>query len=305
MNANISVIIPTRNRKVLLERAIKSVQKQTFQDWEIIVVDDASTDDTMQLLAQFQTKDDRIKVIRHEKAKGGAAARNSGIAACHGEWVAFLDDDDFWLSQKLELQLNLLRQYEDAVACTCAFVVHRPLRRDRIITPPVEVSLEQLIRAKTNIMGGMSVCMCSFEGLQKIGGFDERLSSAQDWDLWIRLRQAGKIVCYHDKALVHYDSYFSNRITSNMQAKYSGHRRFYFKYRHLMDKHRRQSCIAELCYFRSSQTHRGIWSRVKNFRMSIRYATPRLKIYYIKTSFLNIISFLFKMLFKPGFSGSK
>lgn len=289
MSLSISVIIPTRNRKVLLERAIKSVQKQTLQDSEIIVVDDASTDDTMQLLALLQAKDDRIRVIRHEKAKGGAAARNSGIAACYGEWIAFLDDDDFWLPQKLESQQNLLYQNQDAVACTCSFVVHRPLRFDRIFMPPSEVSLEQLIRTKTNIMGGMSVCMCSFESLQKIGGFDERLSSAQDWDLWIRLRQIGKIVCYNDKALVYYDSHFSNRITCNMQAKYLGHRRFYFKYRHLMDKDRRQSCIAELCYFRSSQTNRGIWSRLKYFRMSIKYASFNLKIYYVRTSLLNII----------------
>ena len=99
----VSVIIPTYNRAHLIGRAIRSVLDQTYQDWELIVVDDASTDDIPGIVKGFT--DGRVKYIRHDENKGAAAARNTGIQAARGAYIAFLDSDDEWLPEKLERQV--------------------------------------------------------------------------------------------------------------------------------------------------------------------------------------------------------
>src|SRR5215471_7855638 len=103
----VSVIIPTHNRAEFLRSAITSVLNQTYQDFEIIVVDDASTDKTPEVVASFH--DGKIKYIRHDANKGDAGSRNTGIRNSSGDFLAFLDDDDEWLPEKLQMQVGLLR----------------------------------------------------------------------------------------------------------------------------------------------------------------------------------------------------
>ena len=105
----VSIIIPTYNREQLIARSIKSVLNQTYQDFEIIIVDDASTDNTEEVISNFNDK--RIRYIRHEKNKGAAAARNTGIRAARCDYIAYQDSDDEWLPEKLARQMELL---EDA-----------------------------------------------------------------------------------------------------------------------------------------------------------------------------------------------
>ena len=103
----VSVIIPTYNRANLVGRAIKSVLNQTYKDFELIIVDDSSTDNTKDVIRQFQEKDSRIEYIKHHKNKGGSAARNTVIKSSKGEYITFLDSDDEWLCEKLEKQIKL------------------------------------------------------------------------------------------------------------------------------------------------------------------------------------------------------
>ena len=105
-NPTVSVIIPTYNRAHLVDRAIQSVLNQTYKDFELIIVDDGSTDNTEDIIKEFQKKDERIKYIRHEENRGGSAARNTGIKAAKGEYIAFLDSDDEWLPIKLGRQIS-------------------------------------------------------------------------------------------------------------------------------------------------------------------------------------------------------
>src|SRR5215475_868787 len=98
----VSVIIPTHNRAEFLRSAITSVLNQTFQDFEIIIIDDASKDHTQEVIANFN--DARIKVIYNQVSKGAAGARNIGIMNSSSEYTAFLDDDDEWLPEKLQIQ---------------------------------------------------------------------------------------------------------------------------------------------------------------------------------------------------------
>src|SRR5262245_46961170 len=102
----VSVIIPTHNRADFLRDAIFSVLNQTFQDFEIIVVDDASTDNTSEVIGAFN--DERIRYLRHDTNKGGSAARNTGILNSQCDYIAFLDDDDQWLPEKLAKQVDTL-----------------------------------------------------------------------------------------------------------------------------------------------------------------------------------------------------
>ncbi len=102
----VSVIIPTYNRSTFLRNAIESVLKQTFQDFDLLVVDDASLVDVGQIVSEF--RDSRVRWIRHDRNRGEAGARNTGILHSTGEFLAFLDDDDEWLPEKLELQVSVL-----------------------------------------------------------------------------------------------------------------------------------------------------------------------------------------------------
>ena len=120
----VSVIIPTFNRAALVREAVASVKAQTYRDYEILVVDDASTDDTREALAAGR----EVRVLRQADRRGVAAARNRGIAAARGEWLAFLDSDDLWLPEKLARQmayladqpdLSLLHHHQQVTSLSC------------------------------------------------------------------------------------------------------------------------------------------------------------------------------------------
>src|SRR5262249_55117741 len=119
----VSVIIPTHNRAEFLRSAITSVLKQTFQDFEIVIIDDASKDHTREVIANFN--DTRIKVIYNQVNKGDAGARNIGVMNSNCEYIAFLDDDDEWLPEKLKMQTRLLDNSPPEVGgvCTDHFII--------------------------------------------------------------------------------------------------------------------------------------------------------------------------------------
>ncbi len=100
-----TVVIPTHNRSILLKRAVESVLSQTFEDFELIVIDDHSTDDTASVVKSFT--DPRIRYLINQRTKGACGARNTGIFSAKGKWVAFLDDDDVWLPEKLKYQYEV------------------------------------------------------------------------------------------------------------------------------------------------------------------------------------------------------
>src|SRR4030095_8630203 len=101
---NVSVVVPTRNRSTLLSMTLRSVLRQQQVELEVIVIDEASTDDTAAMLATLG--DPRVRVIHHDRPLGVSAARNRGAAEAHGEWLAFVDDDDLWAPDKLARQIQ-------------------------------------------------------------------------------------------------------------------------------------------------------------------------------------------------------
>jgi len=180
----VSVVIPVFNRPDAVCRAVRSVLDQTCQDFEIIVVDDGSTDETAAAVAELA--DARITLIRHERNRGGAAARNTGIRASAAPLVAFLDSDDEWMPAKLEHQLEAFQRVSQQVALVSTGAV-------RVYTNLVEVDIPtlpaNLVRAllTTNVIGETSRGMVRRSALEAVGGFDESLTASQDMDLWLRI----------------------------------------------------------------------------------------------------------------------
>jgi glycosyltransferase involved in cell wall biosynthesis len=159
-----------------------------------VVVDDGSQDDTPQRLAEV--RDPRVRVLRHERSRGVASARNRGIAEAHGEWIAFLDDDDLWSPRKLRAQLDAAHEHEAGFAYCSAVVVDEGAEPFYAppLTDPTTLARDLL---NVNVMpGGSSNVIARTELVRSLGGFDERLVQLADWDLWIRLAQAaGAAAC--------------------------------------------------------------------------------------------------------------
>ncbi|HEY0974505.1 MAG TPA: glycosyltransferase family 2 protein [Solimonas sp.] len=194
----ISVVLPTRNRARLLRRAVDSVLGQTFRDLELIVVNDASTDDTAAVLAELQAQDARIRVLHREKNSGAAAARNAGIAMARGEWVAFQDDDDLWLVEKLERQMQALEAAGPETGWCLSGYVRIETHRDTWVGSPFYV--RQLDWRGGIGEGGPEWSLISTPGwlvkrsvLEQVGRFDENVRSWDDWELGLRLWQATKL----------------------------------------------------------------------------------------------------------------
>ena len=180
----VTVVIPTCNRWDMLESCgLRSALGQEGVELEVVVVDDGSVDGTSERLAG--AADSRVRVVRHESSRGVAAARNAGIAAARGEWIAFLDDDDLWSPRKLRAQLDAARRSGASIVYAGVVVVDAS-RNIVQATSRGPTSLEQLLERNT-IPAGSSNVLVRAARLREVDCFDERLTYVADWDLWIRL----------------------------------------------------------------------------------------------------------------------
>jgi glycosyltransferase involved in cell wall biosynthesis len=200
----ISVIIPTHNRSQALQLALQSVLVQTYTDFEIIIVDDGSTDDTAQVVARYAGAP--IRYIKHDRCLGASAARNTAIQAANGTYVAFLDDDDQWLEHKLERQLaTIVATGFDAIVCGSHSTGRVYLSYAKALIDPNDLR-------RGNIIGGTSTFFIKRSILIN-ELFDEALPSCQDWDLLIRLTRHYR-VGYLNERLVLYNDGPHDRITN-------------------------------------------------------------------------------------------
>ena len=183
----VSVSIPTYNRAEFLRSAVISVLNQTFQNFEIIVIDDASKDHTQEVVKSLNDK--RIRHIRHEENKGVSAARNTGVANSNGEYVAFLDDDDEWLPEKLQKQLDLLEACPPIVGVvyTGIFVVEESSRKilARYFPKSRGNVFEEVLTQ--NYIAQTSTLLLRKECFERVGLFDENIDFGEDYDMWLRI----------------------------------------------------------------------------------------------------------------------
>lgn len=208
----VSVIIPTYNRAHLVRRAIHSVLAQTFTDFELIIVDDASPDNTRDVIASFQ--DARIRYTPLIKNSGLSIARNSGIAVAQGAYIAFLDDDDEWLPEKLSKQVQAFETKDPQVGACYTWIksVHETNQREQIIAPTYEGFIfEDLLYS---CFANVSSLMVKAECLQKLGAFDSTFRGCEDWDLLLRLAREYQFAVVPEVLSIYWNHDSSDRLTN-------------------------------------------------------------------------------------------
>lgn len=191
-HATVSVVIPTRNRSQLLGLALASVLEQRDVHLEVIVIDEGSTDNTGVMVRSLT--DPRVRLIRHDVARGKSAARNRGIAEAAGEWIAFLDDDDLWAPDKLSRQLQAVNANDRRWAYTGAVNITTDHRIIGGAPPQPPDDVARALPRVNLVPGGCSSVLVSKRALPP-EGFDPRYRLCEDWDLWIRLARATPPAC--------------------------------------------------------------------------------------------------------------
>ena len=230
MEPLVSAVIPTYNRTDRLVRAVESVLNQTYDNIELLVVDDHSERPATDVLADLPT--DRVaafRCIRHDENQGGGGARNTGIEAATGKFVAFLDDDDRWHEEKITRQVEALSRADEGVGViyTGRTEMGESVRTDVIPSPMSEDATRSLLCE--NVVGSTSVVMVRAECIDRAGPFDERFPSWQELEWYVRLSRHCdfKLV---PRALVYYDTTGDDRITDDFDKIRGGYDLFVEKH---------------------------------------------------------------------------
>ncbi|MBU1046182.1 glycosyltransferase [Patescibacteria group bacterium] len=222
----VSVIIPTYNRPMLLKLAIKSVLKQTFQDFEILVIDDGLENRADKIISQFS--DNRIIYVQNKKNSGASASRNIGINRARGEFITFLDDDDEFYPKKIEKQYEIMKKFDKQIDFTfCLADIYSQKNGKLIYTHKynfqegLKTFFEEALSLKLSMI--TPTVFCKREKALEIGNFDESLSCAEDKDFFIRL---SKNSCgfFMKKVLVRVNSCVQkeSHLSGNMKFRISG-----------------------------------------------------------------------------------
>ncbi len=216
----VSVNVTTYNRAPLLRRCLDSILQQHYSNFEIIVVDDCSPDNTAEVMKDYCTSDNRIKYIRHEQNKGNAAARNTALQHGTGEYVAFMDDDDAWIDQdKLSKQVNIFEAHSHqklGIVCSGVKVIDEnnaeTIKRERMPKDLVSVLL------KGNGIIHNSTVLTRREIIVRVGGFDEKMPRGVDSDFFRRVVVKYKYKVYiMDDITTAYYEHGNERMTTNKE----------------------------------------------------------------------------------------
>lgn len=184
-----SVIIPTFNRAHTLERALESVLAQTFKDFELIVVDDGSTDNSLEVLNRFALNPSKVKIYSQNNF-GVSAARNFAVEKAKGEWLAFLDSDDEWLKDKLQLQYNYIQEHKKLNDYPLVHGEEIWIRNGKRVNPKKKHQKgggDQFAPNLKLCAISPSVAVMKRSVFHELGGFREDYPACEDYDLWLKL----------------------------------------------------------------------------------------------------------------------
>ncbi len=223
----VSVVVITFNRASLLKRALNSVFKQTFQNFEVVLVDDASNDNTLEVISDFS--DERIIYIRHDENKGEAISRNTGVRNVKGKYIAFLDDDDVWLPEKLQLQVGLLNNSSEDTGAVYSGFRELDIATSQVISTftPQKSGLifQHLLKGNFITISSILLKKTCFDNA---GFFDETIAYGLDYDMWLRISEKYKFI-YIGEPLVNY-SIHKNRLSFNWDIQIRGSEKILNKY---------------------------------------------------------------------------
>ena len=178
----VSIITPAYNSEKYISETILSIQNQTFQDWELLITDDCSTDHTWMIICEFAKKDHRIKTFQLQKNSGPGIARNNSIKHASGRFIAFCDSDDCWLPEKLEKQLKFQQENNLALSFSSYKIIDENGRPTGQVKAPGKVTYKKMLR--NNYVG----CLTAIYDKDKIGKvFMPEIRKRQDWALWLKI----------------------------------------------------------------------------------------------------------------------
>jgi teichuronic acid biosynthesis glycosyltransferase TuaG len=210
MNNIVSIITPSYNSEKFIRDTIESVLFQTYKNWEMIIVDDVSPDNSNEIIEKYSKKDSRIKLIKLEKNSGPAVARNRAIQEAKGRYIAFLDADDLWKPEKLEKQIKFMEEKNCALSySTYETMSEEGVLQNKYINPPLKISYKDLL--KSNYIG----CLTAIYDTQKIGKvYMPNISKRQDYGLWLKILRKTHFAYGMDESLAVY-RIRSNSVSSN------------------------------------------------------------------------------------------
>lgn len=216
MNNKVSVIIPNFNREELIVKAVNSVTNQSYQNIEIVIIDDNSTDNSKEIIVDLANSNDNVKYVLLDKNHGANYCRNLGVQISSGNLIAFLDSDDIFMTDKIEKQVEVFKNKKVEIVFTNFYVdenISKKYQESKYI------GLQDVIFR--NNLGGFSIVMMKKEIFINCGGLDESLPSCQDWDLYVRvLRKSNGY--YLNLPLANY--YLQNdSISKNQEKVLKGH----------------------------------------------------------------------------------
>lgn len=188
MTNRISIITPCCNAAKYLAQTIESVLAQTWQEWEMLIVDDCSTDGSADVIMEYANKDSRIKYFRTSHPSGSPAVpRNVGIENASGRYIAFLDSDDMWLPNKLEVQLRLFQENADAAIVYSYYekVPETGVRSGRVVTSPCRITYNDLLYG--NVIGSLT----GMYDTEKVGKVYMRQIGHEDYPMWLEILKKG------------------------------------------------------------------------------------------------------------------
>ncbi len=209
----VSIITPVYNRSATLNANIESVMSQTYSNWEMILVDDCSIDDSVKIIEGFSKLDERIKLIQLTENSGAAVARNKAIEMAAGRFIAFLDSDDLWKSNKLKTQVEFALKSKVALTHTAyEWMDGDGKSMGKIIRAPKQLDYKAML--KSNYIG----CLTAMYDTEIIGEkvYMPEVEKRQDYALWLRILRAGHSALFIDESLAFYrvghDSLSSNKM---------------------------------------------------------------------------------------------
>lgn len=276
----VSVVLPTYNRAPTISRAVDSVIAQTYTDLELVIVDDSSTDNTREVVDQYE---ENIQYIRHETNRGAPVARNTGIENSSGDYIAFIDSDDEWHREKIEKQVRKFSESSPDVGVVYTGynksfrnkyeLGHVPSKRGDIFE-------DQLM---TDWVNPTSTVMVRSECFEKVGGFNTSLAARQDYELWTRIARHYHFE-YIQEPLVTMHVTGEDRITENVEARMEAHQKvlelIHADIRSLPWHKRRQALgIQYFTMGRYLQKNRAFHRALSHFFKSIRFYPLNWKAY--------------------------
>ncbi|MFW0713404.1 glycosyltransferase family 2 protein [Aliarcobacter butzleri] len=224
----VSIITPSYKSERFISQTIESVLSQTYQDLEMIIVDDVSPDNSNKIIEEYCKKDNRIKLIRLEKNSGPAIARNRAIEEAKGRYIAFLDADDLWKPEKLEKQIRFMEEKNCALSCSAYETMSEEgVLQNKFITIPLKISYKDLL--KSNHIG----CLTAIYDTQKVGKiYMPLINKRQDYGLWLKILRKIDFAYGINEPLATY-RLMSNSVSSNKISLFKYHYKLFREFENI------------------------------------------------------------------------